>query len=161
MRDMTKAFERWLKKVLPTVSLVNPVDIHIDELIKDPDPTQQLEASAALFRWVVANCKDKLIGRAIELLIPLRDSDALDMHPPDWSTLAAQLSRKPASIYVVEVEALVRVPAAQIFTAPTKVPPLDDLALPTSYRCWRNIDDPVEEGWSRDVGVTCLFLRGA
>jgi hypothetical protein len=154
VNDLAHRFERWLDGAMPTLNRSNSIDVHFDELCgRDPTAQEQLDAIVALFQWVVANLADKLAGKIVMLMIPLRNGDTLDPLTPEWGPLASQLSRIPPSIYVVHVTAFLQADPAQRYIAAAKVPTLVGPNLAPYYQCWRNADDPEDDGWARDVRV--------
>jgi hypothetical protein len=159
-KDMKDHFSRWLDAMLPTLTYTNSIDAHIDELCQRRlEPQQQLDLVVELFRWASSNLGEKLAGKLVMLMVPLRNSDVLDRVPPAWTALLPQLSRTPPSIYVMEVTSFLQPDPAERFTAATRVPALDGPHVASFYQCWRNPSDPESDGWSRDVRVvTTSFL---
>jgi hypothetical protein len=150
---LIRRFEQWLDDALPSLTPSNSIDVHIDELSSRGPAQEQLDVAVALFRAVVANFDAKLAGKIVMLMIPLQASKTLDPSSPEWGSLAAQLSRTPPSIYVMNVSAFLQADLAQRYITSAKVPSLVGRSLAQYYQCWRNVDDPVDDGWARDVRV--------
>jgi hypothetical protein len=154
LNDLTHRFERWLDDALPALTPLSSIDVHIDELCgRGHTAQEQLDAAVALFRAVATGLGTQLAGKIVMLMIPLRASEALDAATPAWASLAHQLSRTPPSIYVMNVAAFLQADLAQRYIASAKVPSLLGPRLAQYYQCWRSVDDPVDDGWARDVRV--------
>lgn len=159
LEEITSGFVRWLDRAVPTLTAFNAVDQHIDELYSEGlSPQAQVDRSIELFGWVLTNLAGRLAGKVVMLMVPLRNSAILDTAPPGWTSLASQLSSTPPSIYIMEVSAFLQADPAHRYITPVDVPGLAEEPVAAYYRCWRNPDDPEEEGWSRDVYVVSLHL---
>jgi len=151
---LRSAFVRWLDTALPTLTPSSSVDFHVD--CDDGLPADTINSSLDLFSWVVDNLAGRLTGKLVMLMIPLRNGALLDTATPRWTDLASQLSRTPPSIYVMNVSAFLQPDPAQRYVSAIDIPGIAGEPLAAYYRCWRNPDDPVEEGWSRDVQIVSL-----
>jgi hypothetical protein len=159
--QMTERFTRWLDEALQTLTTSNSIDVHVDELSdRNRAPQGQLDASVALFRWIVSSLGGRLAGRIVMLMIPLQSGDDLDLSVPAWESLASQLSATPPSIYVMEATAFLQPDPAQRYLAPIRVSDLGGDFVAAYYQCWRNPEDLEDEGWARDIRVAFTgFLR--
>ena len=154
LKDLGGRFERWLDEAMPRLTPLSSIDAHIDELCGPGQaPQEQIDTSTALFKWILANLAEKLAGKIVVLMIPLRSGETVDPSPPEWGSLASQLSRTPPSIYVMHLTAFLQADSAQRYIAAAKTPPLSGPTVAPYYQCWRNTDDPEEDGWARDVRV--------
>lgn len=130
LADLARRFECWLDEALPTLTPSSSDDVHVDELWDDElSPQVQLDASIALFEWVASNLAARLRGKIVMLAIPLANSATLDTSPPDWSSLASQLSDTPPSIYVMNVSAFLQADPRQRYIAALKLQGLPETSF--------------------------------
>lgn len=144
--------EHWLDECLPRLTALNSFDLHIDDLLGQAvSPQEQIGASVAIYEWLTKSCSERLAGKLTMLMIPLRGSESLEVDPPSWRALSAQLSATSPSIYVMEISAYLQPKLTQRYIAPIDIPWPQKSAIGAYYQCWRNLDDPKEDGWARDI----------
>ena len=159
--ELTRKFERWLDDALPSLTPLNSIDVHIDELCgRGLSPQAQVDATLYLFQAILENLAVKLAGKIVMLAVPLRSSKTLDPSPPEWDELSGQLSHTPPSVYVMHVTALLQADPAQRYVTGANVPLAAEPAIAPYYQCWRNLDDPDEDGWARDVRIISTAFIG-
>ena len=160
INEVMSIFELWIEDSLPRLSAQNAVDIHVDELLPGCSSQQdQLEVSVKLFQEISKKLTERLNGYIVMLMIPLLNCESIDVNPPDWVSIPKQMSRTPPSIYVMRPTAMLQMDPSQRFLAPVKTPIAAKPEIAVYYQCWRNLDDPADEGWSRDLRVvTTQFL---
>jgi hypothetical protein len=159
-KPLRSAMENWLGESLPRLTASNSFDVHISDLLsRAMSPQEQLDASVEVFEWVTKNCSERLTGKLTLLMIPLRNCQALEVNPPSWWGLSAQLSATPPSIYVMEISAYLQPQLSQRYIAPFGIPWPQQSEIRANYQCWRNLDDPQEDGWSRDIRAEHVFWQ--
>jgi hypothetical protein len=153
--EIVVRFTRWVEQDLSKLTAWNSIDVHIDELLdRDLGEQELINYSLELFGWVLTSLDKVLAGKVVMLMIPLRSSEVLDPEIPAWGSLVSQISRTPPSIYVMNVTAFLQRDRTYRYIAATDVPSLgNDDGIAPYYQCWRNPDDPVEDGWARDLRV--------
>lgn len=159
MSEITRVvsrFERWLIETLPRLTATESQNVHIDQLAGEGvHPKEQVELTTALFGWAKEHCRDQLSGKIATLLIPLRNSERLDQQPPRWGMVPTQLSDTPPSIYIMNVSAFMQPWLAERYIVALTDP---DCSWPGMYyECWRNLDDPDDEGWTRNLHAEIFF----
>jgi hypothetical protein len=162
LTELGPRFGAWVEGSIGELTSSNCIDLHIDELVgRSANPRQMCDAASLLFQWVHANCGTVLSGKIAMLIVPLRNSESIDMIVPEWNCIHSELSGTPPSIYVMNTSAYLQTDRSRRYITTMDAGMPESLAnVSTYYQCWRNPDDPHEDGWSRDVRVVCTaFLH--
>ncbi|HMA96453.1 MAG TPA: hypothetical protein VKP30_27395 [Polyangiaceae bacterium] len=141
-----------MQAAIREIGATNCVDVHISELVDKSSSAQQMLLDASrLFEWIVDKCEVILSDRIAMLMVPLRNTERLELAVPKWNMLATDLSVTPPSVYVMSIPAYLQTDRANRFIAALDEPPFTIPGLSIYYQCWRNPEDPEEDGWARDV----------
>lgn len=148
-------FDGWIDRASDRLAREGFIDVHVDELLSDPERGDWVRLMVELFCDVVRARADRLSGMVLILLIPLPSTSSARRSPPSWEEVVAERDSAPPSLYVMHQRNRDLPWNVERFVTPVKSPLEPDFVA--HLVSWRQPEDPAEEGWQQDVRVEHAF----